>query len=138
MIARASSGSLEYYTGRLQPEYRCEGHAQIGQMLDQYGIPFFYRQPILICANGHRGIQRPDFTLPTYNNAVLEYDPGNGPASDGAGRSDVYRQNGITALFLQPSDLAAPHWPERLYDRLEQTYRHPLSHPAGDWPPERD
>jgi hypothetical protein len=107
-------------------------------MLDQYGIPFFYREPLLICADGRRRIQRPDFTLPTYNSAVLEYIPSDGPAPDRAGRSDVYRQNGIAAVFLQPSDLAAPHWQERLYDRLERTYRQPPLHPAGDWSLERD
>ena len=125
MIAGTSRGGLEYYVGRLQPEYQCEGHAQIGQMLDQYGIPFSYRQPILICENGRRRIQRPDFTLPTYNNAVLEYDPDNDTNPDKAGRSDIYRRNGIAALFLQPSDLATRHWQERLYNRLERMYRQP-------------
>lgn len=107
-------------------------------MLDRYGVPFFYRQPVLICANGRRSIQRPDFTLPTYNNAVLEYDPENDTNPAVAGRSDIYRQNGIAALVLRPSDLATPHWQERLHDRLEKTYRQPLLHPAGHWSPERD
>ncbi len=125
MIMGTSRGSLERYVGRLQPQYHTDRHAQIGQMLDNYGIPFFYRQPILICADGRRRIQRPDFTLPTYNNAVIEYDPDTDRNPTLAARDIIYRRNGIAALFLQPSDLAKRHWQERLYDRLEEMYRQP-------------
>jgi hypothetical protein len=31
-------------------------------------------------------------------------------------------------LFLEPSDLARPQWQQRLYDRLEQSYRQPLAY----------
>ncbi|MEN6425872.1 MAG: hypothetical protein ABFE13_10950 [Phycisphaerales bacterium] len=123
MIAGTSRQNLEFYVGRLQPQYHTDGHAQIGQMLDNCGIPFFYRQPLLICADGRRGIQRPDFALPTYNNAVIEYDPDNDTDLALAARDSIYRRNGIAALFLQPSDLAKRHWQERLYDRLEEMYR---------------
>jgi len=123
VIAPALAPDLEHFVGRLAPEYQCEGHARIGQMLEHYRIPFFYRQPTLICADGHRRIQRPDFTLPTYNGAVLEYIPGRGQAANVASRSDVYRQNGIAALFLWPSDLAQAGWQKQLYGQLEQMHR---------------
>jgi hypothetical protein len=102
-------------------------------MLDQYGIPFFYRQPILICENGRRKIHRPDFTLPTYNNTVIEYDPdrnGDARARHPLPTDNVYRQNGIAALFLDRSDLAPASWQQQLCDRLEEAYQQPLTHPA--------
>jgi hypothetical protein len=100
-------------------------------MLDRYGIPFFYQQPALICEHGRRTIWRPDFTLPTYNSLVVEYDAarhGAFEASSRRTRSEVYRLNGIAALFLEPSDLARPNWQQRLYDQLERSYHQPLAY----------
>jgi hypothetical protein len=100
-------------------------------MLDQYGIPFFYQQPVLIYVGGRRTIWHPDFTLPTYNSLVIEYDPAGHQASVASKRhtrSDVYRLNGIAALLLDPSDLARPNWQQGLYDRLEASYRQPLAY----------
>ena len=95
MSTKTLSPDLEYYIGKLQPQYESEGQEMIGRMLDEYEIPFFYKQATLICENGRRTIWRPDFTLPTYNNTVIEYNP-NGRFSSGANsKSDVYRQNGI-------------------------------------------
>jgi len=96
-----SSADQDYYIGRLEPPYDSAGQAKIGHMLDQYGIPFFYNQPVLICENGRRTIWWPDFTLPTYNSLVLEYDSACHGAFDTNSRhtrSDVYRLNGIAAF----------------------------------------
>ena len=131
MTTNSSTPDLDYFVGRLQPAYDSPGQAKIGHMLDQYGIPFFHKQPVLICAAGRRTIWRPDFTLPTYNSLVIEYDPNRHGASRVADRrtqSDVYRLNGIAALFLERSDLARPNWQKLLYDRLEESYRQPLAH----------
>ena len=125
MTTNTISPDLEYYIGKLQPQYESAGQAEIGRMLDQYGIPFFYQQPILVCNNGQRQVWRPDFTLPTYNNAVIEYDSIHAATADSRQRSIkeyLYRQNGIAALFLKPSDLARPEWQQQLYDRLEELY----------------
>ena len=127
MTTKPLSPDLEYYIGKLQPQYESAGQAKIGRMLDQYGIPFFYKQATLICDNGRRKIWRPDFTLPTYNNVVIDYSPNNGHTADARSKSDVYRQNSIAALFLEQSDLAGPDWQQRLYDQLEKIYRHPLA-----------
>ena len=116
---------LEYYIGKLQPQYESQGQARIGRMLDQYGIPFFYRQATLVCDNGHRTIWRPDFTLPTYNSAVIQYCP-NGAGPNAGSKSDLASRNNIAALFLKDSDLAAPDWQQRLYDRLEEMYHQPF------------
>jgi hypothetical protein len=127
MSTRTPSPDLEYYVGKLQPPYESDGQAEIGRMLDEYGIPFFYKQATMVCDNGRRTIWRPDFTLPTYNNAVIQYCP-NGNGSPGAGsESDLARCNNIAALFLNGSDLAGPDCQKRLYDRLEEMYRQPFA-----------
>jgi len=125
MTTNTVSPDLEYYIGRLQPQYESAGRAEIGRMLDEYGIPFFYKQATLICQDGRRRIWRPDFTLPTYDNIVIEY---NGCIPDPAVKGDVYKQNNIAALFLDQSDLAGPDWQQRLYDRLQELYSQPLTY----------
>jgi len=126
MITHTLSPDLEYYIGKLQPQYESDGHARIGQMLDQYEVPFFYKQATLICENGRRKIWRPDFTLPTYNSTVIEYHPNDDPTSNASIKSDIYKLNGITAIFLDKTNLTNPDWQQRLYEQLEKIYRHPL------------
>ena len=131
MNTRTASSDLEYYLGKLQPPYDSPQQAQIGRMLDEYGIPFFYKQPLLICEHGRRTLRRPDFTLPTYNNTVIQYDIASQGTFDGGNHrrtSETYRLNGIAALFLEPSDLARSDWQQRLYDRLEKIHRQPLTY----------
>ena len=129
MNTKTPAPDLEYYIGKLQPEYESKDQAEIGRMLDQYGIPFFYKEPVLICQDGQRKIRRPDFALPTYNNLVIEYDPDNDHVPGDGG--DIYRQNNIAALTLGPSDLAGPDWQQRLYDRMEEIYRKPMTYRTG-------
>lgn len=137
MRTRTPSPDLEYYLGKLQPQYESEGQARIGRMLNEYGIPFFYKQATMVCDNGRRTIWRPDFTLPTYNNAVIRYCP-NGNGSPGAGSdSELARQNNIAALFLNESDLASPDWQKRLYDRLEELYHQPFTQRHSGFPQSR-
>jgi hypothetical protein len=127
MNTRTPSPDLEYYVGKLHPQYESEGQVKIGRMLDEYGIPFFYKQATMVCDNGRRTIWRPDFTLPTYNNAVIQYCP-NGEGSPGPGaESDLASRNSIAALFLKGSDLVGPDWQKRLYDRLEEIYQQPFA-----------
>jgi len=121
------SPDLEYYLGKLQPQYESEGQAKIGRMLDEYGIPFFYKQATMVCENGRRTIWRPDFTLPTYNNAVIQYCPNDNSPSSVGNKSDLARGNNIAALFMNGSDLVGPDWQKRLYDRLEELYHEPFA-----------
>ena len=125
MRTKIANPDLEYYMGKLQPDYESTAQAKIGRMMDEYAIPFFYKQPLLVWENGRRRIKRPDFTLPTYNNTVIEYVP----LRDEAAKRDshLYRQNNITALFLKDSDLANPNWQQRLYEKLEEIYHRPRS-----------
>jgi len=64
---------LEDRLGPLEPPYKSRGEAQVGRLLDRYGIPFFYEQPTLVLDRGRHRLWRPDFTLPDYNGLVVEY-----------------------------------------------------------------
>jgi hypothetical protein len=117
---------LEDRLSPLEPPYKSRGEAQVGRLLDRYGIPFFYEQPTVVLDRGRHRIWRPDFTLPDYNGAVVEY----------AGMPDVpgyvdgirhkrrtYQVNEIPALFVYPRDLTGPEWPERLIERVYRVGR---------------
>jgi hypothetical protein len=137
MSTRTPSADLEYYLGKLQPQYDSEGQAMIGRMLDEYGIPFFYKQATMVFDNGHRTIWRPDFTLPTYNNAVIQYCPSNNGSPIATSKSDLAKGNNIAALFLNGSDLVGPDWQKRLYDRLEELYHEPFTQRISRNPQDR-
>ena len=123
MKTKTQDHDLEYYMGKLGPEYESAGQESIGHMLDEYHIPFFYKIPILVWEDGERRIKKPDFTLPTYNNTVIEYTP----VSDETTKRDssVFEENRVAALFLKDADLTGPHWQQRLYDKLEAIYHQP-------------
>lgn len=129
MNTKTSAKDLEYYIGKLQPEFESKDQAEIGRMLDEYGIPFFYKEPVLICQDGQRKILRPDFSLPTYNNLMIEYNPETDHVPNAS--RDMYRHNNIAALILGSSDLDGPDWQQRLYDRMEEIYHRPIAYRTG-------
>ena len=98
MNTRTLHPDLEYFMGKMEPPYEFRGQATIGRMLDRYNIPFFYKQPLLLWENQRRIIRRPDFTLPTYNNTVIEYILKPDLSTGRAKR--LYKENNIAALFL--------------------------------------
>jgi hypothetical protein len=107
----------------LEPPYQSRGEAQIGRVLDRYGIPFFYRQPTLIYDEGLHQIWHPDFSLPAYNGLVIEYTGMMGVPSYApiiAHRQQTYAANTIPAVFMSPETMADPTWPEDLLGRLEK------------------
>ena len=117
---------LEDYLAQLEPPYKSQGEAQVGRLLDRYGIPFFYEQSLLVFDRRKNCIWHPDFTLPAYAGLILEY----------AGMPDVddymtgirhkqraYQSNEIPAMFIYPSDLTGPNWPDRLYERIYKIIR---------------
>ncbi|MBN2560203.1 MAG: hypothetical protein JXQ75_04670 [Phycisphaerae bacterium] len=119
----APTTRLEDRLGPLEPPYRSRGEAQVGRLLDRYGIPFFYEQPTLVYDRGRHRIWHPDFSLPTYNGLIIEY----------AGMMDVpgyaagirhkvatYARNDIPALFVYAADLRGPRWPERVTQLLDR------------------
>jgi hypothetical protein len=113
----ATDARLEDRLDPLEPPYKSRGEAQIGRLLDRYGVPFFYEQPTLIYDRGQHRRWHPDFTLPTYASLVVEY-AGMPELPDYAAgirhKQHVYAANQIPAVFVYPQDLREREWPDLL------------------------
>lgn len=132
---RSPSARLEDQLGPLEPPYRSRGEAQVGRLLDRYGLPFVYEQATLIYDRGRYRIWHPDFSLSTYGGLVVEYAGMMDIPDYAAGirhKAQAYAHNDIPALFVYPTDLAGRYWPQRLVRRIyragvraQQRYRRP-------------
>ena len=112
---------LEDRLGPLEPPYRSRGEAQVGRLLDRYGIPFFYEHPLQVYDRGTYRTWHPDFVLPTYDGLILEYAgmPDRPDYMQGIRhKQKVYQANEMRALFVYPEDLKGPRWPERVLERI--------------------
>ncbi len=121
---------LEGELSELDPPYRSRQEAQLGRMLDRYGIPFFYDQPVLVYNDGRHEIVRPAFTLPTYAGLVVEYAD---KIEDIRRRQQVYQDNGIAAVIARLEDLQGFEGPANLLDRIERAaeqYKSLMKYPA--------
>ncbi len=121
---------LEDELSELDPPYRSRQEAQLGRMLDRYGIPFFYQQPLLIYDDGRHEIIRPAFTLPTYAGLIVEYAD---RSQDIHRRQQVYQTNGIAAVIARPEDLQGFEGPGNLLERIERAaeqYESLMRYPA--------
>lgn len=109
----------------LDPPYESKEELQIGRMLDQYGIPFFYRQATIIYHEGKNEIWKPSFTVYPYGGLVIDYVPGSkhDQNDEFLRKEQIYRYNQIPAVLLGPKDLTEPNWEELLYERIERMYR---------------
>ena len=119
------SAHLTDRLGPLEPPYRSRGEAQIGRLLDRYGIPFFYEQPTIVYDRGRYRCWHPDFTLPTRNGLVVEYAgmPDRPDYMQGLRRKQrAYRRNEIPAVFFYPTELKQPRWPDRVMARILGAY----------------
>ena len=130
MNTKTSDKTIEYYLSDPKPQYESKGQEMIGRMLDKYGIAFYYKDPYLLWENGERKVKRPDFTLPTYNNAVINYIPRLNQATELI--KDIYKDNWIAALFLDDSFLAKPDWQQRLYNELDKIFHQGLDYLANN------
>ena len=136
-----NASRLEERLDPLEPPYKSRGEVEIGRLLDRYGIPFFYEQPIVIQDRGKYELWRPDFTLPTCQGMIVEY----ASVSDSPEerntirhRQDTYARNGIPALFVHPEDVGRPLWEKDLIHRItiaEQAYRIPVLFPVAVYRP---
>ena len=123
---RADASRLEDRLGPLEPPYRSRGEAQVGRLLDRYGLPFYYELPTVVYDRGKHRTWHPDFTLPEQGSLVIEYAGMPDVPEYMAGirhKERVYRANGIAAVFLYPKDLAGPEWPGRIIERLYSAER---------------
>lgn len=118
-----------------EPRYRSRGEAEMGRLLDHYGVPFLYEQPTPVCDEGRMRILYPDFTLPTRDNLLIEY-AGMMDQPEYARRTNhkqrVYAANGLRSLFLYPVDLTGPRWTQGVLERI--AYARPnTSKPRGSY-----
>ena len=108
---------LEDLMDILDPPYQTIEELKIGRMLDQYGIPFFYKQPTVILNNRKNEIWKPSFILPQYGCAVIDYIP---EEKNLQVRINAYRYNHIPATVLGPKYLNQPYWRQDLYEKIQQ------------------
>lgn len=146
---------LEDQLGPGEPRYRSRGEAQVGRLLNRYGIPFLYERPLVLPDHGVRRTVYPDFTLVGYGGLIVEYAgmPDRGEyLSRLQKKQRLYRDNGVAALLLYPQDLQGPDWPGCVVRRIEAAYhrsifRYPARssaappyrahRPCGPWRPYR-
>jgi len=120
----APKARLEDRLGASEPPYRSRGEAQVGRLLDRYGIPFFYEMPTFIYDRGKYRTWHPDFTLPTYGNLIVEYAgmPDRPSYMVGVRHKDqAYSANGAPSLFLYPQDLQGRSWPQQLTQKINRS-----------------
>ena len=108
------------------PPYESREELKIGRMLDQYGIPFFYKQPTVILNRNSNEIWYPGFTLPHYGGIIIDYIEQQRQAAE---RINIYRYNQTPVTILGPKDLDKSNWQELLYGKLEQSYRRLIEEP---------
>lgn len=94
-----------------------DGEQRIAKVLDQYGIPFLYRQPVIVYDQDQYQVHHPTFTLPSYGGTLIDYLP-EPLQQDGPRLKEVYRYNEIPALVLGPQDLMHDNWEAKLYQNL--------------------
>lgn len=125
MIVIKPQDSLEKKLDSFHP-YKSKEHKTIADALDQYGIPFIYKQPTLVIENGKRMIEYADFFLPSYRGLAIDYIIESNSAIYRR-KKNVYQDNQIPAVLVSRKDIARPGFGSRLYKALESSYR-PKSH----------
>ena len=119
----------------LDPPYESKEELQIGRMLDQYGIPFFYKQPTIVYDGKANEVHKPSFTIFSYGGTVIDYIAGSD--EDRMHRQQLYRYNQIPAVVLGPKSLTGNNWQQSLYEKLQQASRQPADLTAYLVPPEK-
>jgi hypothetical protein len=112
---------LEDRLGPDEPPYRSRGEAQVGRLLDRYGLPFVYEQATIVYDRGRCRVWHPDFVLPAYDGLILEYAGMMDVLDYAAGvrhKAAAYARNGLPAMFVYPFDLTGRDWPRRLIHRI--------------------
>ncbi len=109
----------------LEPAYQSTEEQQIGRLLDQYGIGFFYRQPTVVCRDGRNETWRPAFTLPQYGGMVIDYVDKPDDEKDIEALVQAYRYNQIPATVLGPRNLDKQDWRDDLYERIHRDFSPP-------------
>ena len=119
---RNPNEELEDMLTELDPPYETKDELKVGRVLDRYGVPFFYKQAVIIYHEGKNEIWKPSFTLYSYGGALIDYVAGEDQPGQRLSRDKIYRYNQVPAIVVGPKDLEKPNWDEDLYAKLEQLY----------------
>jgi len=126
MTEQTKESELTDLLDELDPLYESKEGLQIGRILDQYGIPFFYKQATVIYHDGKNEIWKPTFTLPQQGCYVIDcIAQANSQNSKGdiiQKRKDIYNYNQIPATVLGPKDLNKPNFRNDLYQKLKEEF----------------
>ena len=68
----ANAALEDHLAAAQEPPYAAKELAEVGHMLDSYGIPFFYKQATLVYEQGRPKVIYIDFFLPTYNDLAID------------------------------------------------------------------
>ena len=102
--------------------YESKEEAAIARMLNDYGIPFLYKQPTLVIENGKRMIEYADFFLPTFNGLAIDYIIESNSAIYRR-KKNVYQDNQIPAVQVTRRDMQSSGWQKKLFNSLQNIYR---------------
>ena len=130
---RIITPALEDRVGRPRHRFESREKAAIADMLNSYGIPFFYKQPTLINDNGQKTIEYVDFFLPTYNGLALDYVV-DAKSKIYLRKEQIYTQNQMQAVLVTRRDFYDKSWQSTLYKKLERLYnRRPVYRSSGSY-----
>jgi len=124
---------LEDRVEQAKRRFESREKAAIAQMLESYGIPFFYKQPTLINDGGQKTIEYVDFFLPTYNGLAIDYVVDT-KSKVYLHKEQIYTRNRMQAVLLTRRDLYKKDWQSTLYKKLERLYhRRPVYRSSGSY-----
>ena len=121
MITTNASPVLEDRLVGSDYPYESKEEAAIAGMLNDYGIPFLYKQPTLVVENGKRMIEYADFFLPTYNGLAIDYIIESNSAIFRR-KKNVYQDNQIPAVLISRKYMQRSDWQKKLFNRLQNIY----------------
>jgi len=130
---KAITPALEQRIERSRHRFESKEKAAIADMLQSYGIPFFYKQPTLVNENGQKTIEYVDFFLPTYNGLAIDYVVDT-KSKIYLHKEHIYTQNQMQAVLVTRRDFYDKSWQSRLYKKLEQIYhKRPVYRSSGSY-----
>lgn len=103
----------------LDPPYESIEELKIGRLLDQYGIPFFYKQATIVYDKGRNQIAKPSFTLLSYGGAIIDYVADAEDKQQVLQKEQLHRYNQIPAVVIGPPNLDKPNWGKDLCEKLK-------------------
>lgn len=130
---RIIAPTLDDRVAQSRHRFESKEKAAIAQMLENYGIPFFYKQPTLVNESGQKTIEYVDFFLPTYNGLAIDYVV-DAKSNIYLHKEQIYTQNRMQAVLVTRRDLYKKDWQSTLYKKLERLYhRRPVYRSSGSY-----